>query len=46
MTEARSRESLAFVVDPSEALAAFRHPYVYAAHANIGNAHRADLETE
>jgi hypothetical protein len=30
----------------SEALSAFRHPYVYAAHASFGNAHRADLETE
>jgi len=46
LTEEHSRESLAFVVDPTEALSAFRHPYVYPAHASSGIAHRADLETE
>ncbi len=46
LTDERSGESLAFVVDPSEALSAFRHPYVYTPHESFGNAHRADLETE
>jgi hypothetical protein len=46
LTDERCGESYAFVVDPSEALTAFHHPYVYAAHASFGNAHRADLETE
>jgi hypothetical protein len=30
LTDERSGESLAFTVDPSEALSAFQHPYSYA----------------
>jgi hypothetical protein len=44
LTDQRSHQSLAFVVDPSEALSAFRHPYAHAAHASLGNAPRAHFE--
>lgn len=44
LTDERSGESLAFTIDPSEALSAFRHPYVYAPHESFSN--RAHLETE
>jgi hypothetical protein len=32
LTDERSGEALTFMVDPSEALSAFHHPYAYAAH--------------
>lgn len=44
LTDERTGESLAFAVDPSEALSAFRHPYAYAASASFGNAHGANRE--
>jgi hypothetical protein len=45
LTDERSGESLAFAVDPSEALSAFRHPYTYATHASFGRRHLDNAET-
>jgi hypothetical protein len=46
LTDERSGESLAFAVDPSEALSAFHHPYGYASHASFGRRHLDNAETE
>jgi hypothetical protein len=46
LTDERSGESLAFAVDPSEALSAFHHPYSYATHASFGRHHLDNAETE
>jgi hypothetical protein len=46
LTDERSGESLAFAVDPSEALSAFRHPYVYATDASFGRRHLDNAATE
>jgi hypothetical protein len=46
LTDERSGESLAFAVDPSEALSAFHHPYVYATHPSFGRRHRDNAETQ
>jgi hypothetical protein len=46
LTDERTGEALTFVVDPSEALSAFHHPYAYAAHASLDDAHPGDAATE
>jgi hypothetical protein len=46
LTDERSGESLVVAVDKSEALDAFRHPYVYATDASLGRRHLDNAETE
>jgi hypothetical protein len=46
LTDEHSGESLAFAVEPSEALSAFHHPYVYPTHASFGRRHLDKAEAE
>jgi hypothetical protein len=46
LIDERSGESLAFAVDPSEAMSAFHHPYSYATDASFGRRHLDNAETD
>jgi hypothetical protein len=46
LRDERSGEALSFVVDPTEALSAFHHPYAYAAHPSFGKRHPGGVVTQ